>query len=144
MGFDIDGLLDLWSGEAPHRPDAEDAFRAFYTDPVTVNGTELSATDLVARAVAVQAAFDKLSREVLDVCQTGDKVAVAFRMSGTQTGPLATSAGVLKPTGLPVSLRVIDILTLSDDGRIASLWMVADELGALAAVDAVTVGTAGA
>lgn len=144
MGFDIDGLLELWSGEAAHRPDAEEAFRAFYTDPVTVNGAELAVADLVARAVAVQATFGQMSREVLDVCHTEDKVAVAFRMSGTQTGPLATSAGVLAPTGRPVSIRVIDILTLSDDGRIASLWMVADELGALAAIDAVTVGAVGA
>jgi ketosteroid isomerase-like protein len=144
MGFDIDGLLELWSGEAVHRRDAEEAFRAFYTDPVTVNGAALAVADLVARGVALQATFEQMSREVLDVCQTGDKVAVAFRMWGTQTGPLATSAGVLEPTGRPVSIRVIDILTLSDDGRITSLWMVADELGALAAVDAVTVGTAGA
>jgi hypothetical protein len=137
MAFDIDGLLDLWSGDAVHGPGAEDAFRAFYTDPVTVNGVPLGAADLVVRAKAVQAAFDGLTREVLDVCTGGDRVAVAFRMSGRQTGPLATSAGVLEPSGRPISLRVVDILRLDGDGRISSLVMVADELGALAAADAV-------
>jgi ketosteroid isomerase-like protein len=72
---------------------------------------------------------------VLDVCDAGDKVAVAFRLSGRQVGPMGTAAGVLPPTGQDIALRVIDILTLTD-GRISEITMVADELGALAAVGA--------
>lgn len=34
-------------------------------------------------------------------------------------------------------MRVIDILTVTN-GRISSIWMVADELGALVAIDAVS------
>ncbi|MFB9622650.1 ester cyclase [Nonomuraea helvata] len=52
-------------------------------------------------------------------------------------GPLATSAGPLPPTGRPLDLRIIDILTITD-GRISNVWMTADELGALNALDAVT------
>ena len=136
MDLDIDQLLALWS--EPH-PDATTAARAFarlYTDPVRVNGSPLTIPDLVARAEALHAALPDVRREVLDVCRTGDKVAVAFRLTGRQVGPLATAAGTLPATGRELGLRVIDLLTLTD-GRISSVWMVADELGALAAIDAV-------
>jgi hypothetical protein len=59
-----------------------------------------------------------------------------FRLRGRQVGPLATSAGQLAPTSRQLTLRVIDILTITD-GVVTDVWMVADELGALAAADAV-------
>ena len=129
-------LLNLWSQEPGSPDEAARAFRELYTDPVVVNGTPLTVADLVARGAALRETLTDLHREILDVCESGDKVAVAFRMSGRQTGVLATAAGPLAPTGREITLRVIDILTLTD-GRISSLWMVADEMGALAAVDAV-------
>lgn len=138
MSFDIDGLLDLWSGPLTAGPDAEAAFRGFYTDPVTVNGAELPVSALVERAVLLQRTFERLEREVLEVAEAGDTVAVAFRLSGRQVGPMATAAGSVPATGQHLSIRVLDILTLTD-GRISSLWMAADELGALSAVGAVQV-----
>jgi predicted ester cyclase len=136
MSFTIDNLLDLWSGPIVPGADAEAAFRRVYTDPVMVNGTEVPVTALVERALLLQGTFESMEREVLDVAEVGDKVAVAFRLSGRHVGPMATSAGLVPPTGKRVSMRVIDILTLTD-GRISSLWMTADELGALNAVGAV-------
>jgi ketosteroid isomerase-like protein len=136
MSFDVEGLLTLWSTPMTAGPEAADRFRELYTDEVTVNGTVLTVEDLVDRAIAVQSAFDGLEREVLDVCEAGDKVAVGFRMGGRQVGPLTTSAGTVAATGRTVQLRVIDILTLTD-GRISSITMVADELGALVGLDAV-------
>ena len=136
MAFDIEGLLALWSTEPGSDAEAAAAFGEFYTDPVVVNGTPVSLVDLVARGAALRATLTDLRREILDVCESGDKVAVAFRLTGRQTGVLATAAGPLRPTGREITLRVIDILSLTD-GRISSIWMVADELGALAAVDAV-------
>ena len=100
-----------------------------------VNETLLTAEDLVVRARALSQTFDLLRREVLDVCESDDKVAVAFRLSGRQVGPLTTAAGVLAPTGQEIALRVIDILTLTD-GRISQITMVADELAGLVAVGA--------
>jgi predicted ester cyclase len=135
MSFDVDRLLDLWSGPVSPGRDAEAAFREVYTDPVVVNGAALPVSALVERAVRLQRTFEAMEREVLDVADCGDKVAVAFRLSGRQVGPMATSAGELAPTGQRLSLRVIDVLTLTD-GRISSLWMTADELGALSAVGA--------
>ncbi|HYO35831.1 MAG TPA: nuclear transport factor 2 family protein [Geodermatophilus sp.] len=136
MAFDVDRLLRLWTDPLPEGPAAEEAFRAVYTDPVTVNGTALSAADLVARARALQGTFAGAQRQVLAVVEDGDRVAVAFRMGGRQVGPLSTSAGTLPPTGRHVELRVVDVLTLHQ-GLIDDIVMVADELGALVAVDAV-------
>ena len=130
-------MLRLWTEPLPTDSQAAaDKFRQVYTDPVTVNGTELTAGDLVARARALQGTFESPERVILDVADTGDKVAVAFRLLRRHVGPLATALGVLQSTGREVDLRIIDILTLTD-GRISNIWMVADELGALAAIDAV-------
>ena len=142
MAFDVDRLLRLWTDPLPDDSTAEAAFREVYADPVLVNGVPITATDMVARARALQGVFDGVERQVLDVVDDGGKVALAFRLRGRQVGVLATSAGPLAPTGLVVELRVIDVLTVTD-GRISDIWMVADELGALAAVDAVRLSPPG-
>ena len=137
MTFDIDAMLQLWSEPlADSDEEAAAAFRELYTDPVVVNGAELRAVDLVTRARAVQRTFDRRHTEILDVVHGEDKVAVAFRMSGVQTGPLTTALGPLPPSGERLEMRVIDILTLTD-GKVSNIWMVADELGTLVAADAV-------
>ena len=137
MAFDVERLLQLWTDSLPDDDAAAvEAFREVYTDPVRVNGTDLTAADLVVRARALQQTFEALEREVLDVVEGDGKVAVAFRMGGRQVGPLNTTVGPLAPTGQHLQLRVIDVLTLTD-GRISAITMVADELGALAAVGAV-------
>ena len=134
--FDLEGLLRLWTDPLPEDDSAEDAFRAMYADPVRVNGAMLTAADLVARARALQRTFETPEREILDAVEADGKIAVAFRLRGLQVGPLATSAGQLAPTGRQLTLRVIDILTIAD-GVVTDVWMVADELGALDAADAV-------
>lgn len=136
MSLDLDALLDLWSQPPADDSDAVEAFRRLYVDPVHINGATLSASDLVERARSLQQALDQVEREVIEVCEAGTKVAVAFRLEGRHVGPLATSAGVLPPTGQRLSLRVIDVLSISD-GKITAVTMVADELGALAAANAV-------
>ena len=138
MSFDVEAMIRLWSEPlADSDEEAASAFRQMYTDPVVVNGAEMPVADLVVRARAVQRTFDRRHTELLEVIQVDDKVAVAFRMSGTQVGPLATTLGALPPSGGRLELRVIDILTLTD-GKVSNIWMVADELGALVAADAVT------
>ena len=137
MNFDVDAMIRLWSEPlADSDAEAAAAFRQLYTDPVVVNGAELSVADLVVRARAVQRTFDRRDLELLDVVHGEDKVAVAFRMSGLHTGPLATTLGVLPPSGGRLEMRVIDILTLTG-GKVSKIWMVADELGTLVAADAV-------
>ena len=137
MAFDVERLLRLWTDPLPEDDDAaRAAFGELYTDPVTVNGAELTTADLAARARALQAVFDPLEREVLEVVEGDGRVVLAFRMGGRQVGTWTTSAGPLAPTGLDLRLRVIDVLTLTG-GRISAITMVADELGALLGVGAV-------
>jgi ketosteroid isomerase-like protein len=136
VAFDVDRLLRLWTDPLPADDVAETAFREVYADPVVVNGARLTAADLVVRARALQQVFEQPEQEVLAVVDGGRQVAVAFRLRGRQIGTLATSAGPLPPTGRDLDLRVIDVLTI-EDGRINEIRMVADELGALVAVDAV-------
>ena len=139
MPFDVQRLLRLWTDPLPADDGAAAAaFRELYSDPVTVNGTSLTAADHVARARAMQAALERPEREVLDVVEAGGSVALAFRLAGRQVGPLETPAGRVPPTGQWVDVRIIDILTLTD-GRISGIWMVADWLTALAAAGAVRV-----
>ena len=141
MAFDVERLLRLWTEPLPEDGGAAAAaFRELYTDPVTVNGTPLTAGDLVARARAMQAALERPEREVLSVVDAGASVALAFRLAGRQVGPLQTPAGQVPPTGRRVDVQIIDILTLTD-GRVSDIRMVADWLGALAAVGAVHVSS---
>ena len=121
----------LWSRPLPGDDTAALAeFGALYTDPVDVNGTSVSLTDMLARARAIQSAFSGLERVVLEQVEAPGKVVVAFRLVGTHTGPLPTALGVVPATGGPVDLRVIDVLTLTD-GRISGIVMAGDELGNL-------------
>jgi ketosteroid isomerase-like protein len=136
MAFDVEQLLRLWTDLPVDDRAAEAAFREVYADPVMINGAPVDAAALVARARVIGAAFDGLEREVLDVVDDGGKAAVAFRLRGRHVGPLNTAAGPVPGTGRILEIRVIDVLTFTD-GRISSIWMAADELGALAAADAV-------
>jgi ketosteroid isomerase-like protein len=146
MGFDIAGLLDLWSTPYADREKALAAFGAWYADPVVINGAAMSVADLADRADQVRTSLSDVRREILDVCEQpierGTKVAVAFRMGGRHTGVLGTAAGPLAATGQELTIRVIDLITV-EDGLITSLWMSADELGALAAVGAATLKVPG-
>jgi ketosteroid isomerase-like protein len=129
----VDRLLALWRDPPADDADALAAFRALYTDPVDVNGVTVSAADLLARARILHRAYSGLHNEVLDVVTAADRVVIAF---GTHTGPLPTPVGTVAPTGRPVSIRTIDVLTVVD-GRITRVIVVGDELGALVALGAV-------
>jgi hypothetical protein len=141
MPFDLERLLRLWTDPLPDDEEAAVAgFREVYSDPVTVNGTPLTAVDLVTRARVMQAALERPEREVLAVADSGGSVAVAFRLAGRQVGPLDTPAGRVPASGERIDVRVIDILTVTD-GRVSGIWMVADWLGALAPTGALQLAT---
>ena len=138
MTLDIDALLTLWSQPHTPGPEAEEAFGRLYTDPVVVNGATLRVSDLVDRAISLQETLVDVEREVLDVAESEDAVTVVFRLSGRHVGPMASAAGIVPPTGRTIELRIMDLLRLTD-GKVSAVWMNADELGALAAVDAVAI-----
>jgi predicted ester cyclase len=134
MASFMDRVMPL--SREPLGDQAEAAFRTVYADPLIVNGTRTTVADLVARAHALQTAYENLELEVLDEVQTASRVVVAFVMRGRQVGPLTTALGTVAPSGRIVETRVIDVLELTD-GLITRVWMVADELGVLRQLDAV-------
>jgi hypothetical protein len=62
---------------------------------------------------------------------------IAQLMRGRHTGPLPTPLGTVQPTGREVAVRTIDVLTIADD-RVVAVTVVADELGLLSQLDALT------
>jgi steroid delta-isomerase-like uncharacterized protein len=68
-------------------------------------------------------------QEIRMMVAEGDKVAVWMNYSGTQAGPL----GPFPATGRPVDLDFSGILRL-ENGRIAEMWVVWDNLGMLTAL----------
>ena len=136
MAIDLDGLLRLWS-DPPAGAATQAAFGRFYADPVLVNGSELTVADLVVRARDLHTAFEGLRPELLDRVETPDRLVIVFLMRGRHTGPLRTPVGTVEPTGREVAIRTIDVLTVVED-RVVAIAVVADELGLLTQIDAVT------
>ncbi|MBU2664750.1 ester cyclase [Actinoplanes bogorensis] len=116
-------LFALWLG-----PPIEADFRLVYADPVVINGTPMTVTDLVARASALHSAFTDHEFEIVDRVRAPGKLTVAFRHRARHTGVWSTPLGDLPPTGRVVSGLGIDVLTLDDDGRISAIWVLSDEL----------------
>jgi predicted ester cyclase len=129
MNSYLDRLFQVWTD-----PDGLDEMELrlaeFYTDPVRVNGSDISLSDLARRARALHAAFSELRSEVLQIVANSDSVAVAFVMHGRHTGPYETAFGTLQPTGSDVQIRTIDLLTING-GKVSTVWVNADDLGTL-------------
>jgi predicted ester cyclase len=125
----LERLFDAWTG-ADDLTHVEDRFATLYADPVRVNGTPMSLTDLGARARSLHGAFSGLRAELLQVVEDNDSVAVAFVLHGWHTGPYGTPFGIIQPTGSQVQVRTIDVLTIEDD-KISAIWVTADDLGML-------------
>ncbi len=82
-------------------------------------------------------ALDDVHPEPLRRIDAEGTIVIVFRMHGRHTGPLATPLGEIAPTGRPVEIRTIDVLTVTE-GRISEVWVVADELSMLTGLGAVT------
>jgi predicted ester cyclase len=126
----LDRLLPMWTDPVADREDAEADFRAVYADPVVVNGVEMRVGQLVQRAALLQDAFADLSMDVLDVVETADRLVLAFLMRGRHVGTFASAVGDIAPTHREIEVRTIDVLTV-EDGKITRIWVVADDLGLL-------------
>jgi predicted ester cyclase len=135
----VQELFGLWH-EADRATDLEGAFANFYTDPVIVNGVEMSTPDLVARARSLNAGFEGLTADILQVVDDGDSLGVASVLRGRHTGPYAGPLGIVEPTGIDVEIRTIDILRLTE-GKVSTVWVIADDLGLLRQLGAVSEST---
>lgn len=128
-------LFQLWD-DVPEGEAAVAAFREVYADPVRINGADVTLEQLAQRAQRTAAALAGRVTQVLSQVSTGDRVAVAFRMTGRHVGPLDTPLGQVPATGEVLVLDVIDLLLVRDD-RISEIFMTADYLGALGRAGAV-------
>jgi len=122
-------LLQAWT-DGDDLSQFEDRFAELYTDPVLLNGSNVSLAQLASRARSLHRAFSDMRADVLQVVEGVDCIAVAFRMRGMHTGPYETAFGIIEPTGTDVHIRTIDVLTITD-GKISSIWVNADDLGTL-------------
>ena len=129
MNWLLERLFDAWT-QVDDLSQLEDRFAELYTDPVRINGTDVSLADLAVRASSLHGAFSGLRAEVLQVVEDSGGIAVAHLMHGWHTGAYQTSVGILQPTGSRVQIRTIDVLTIND-GKISAIWVIADDLGML-------------
>jgi hypothetical protein len=126
--IDVQQLLDLWAVPTDQQANPLEAFGAVYADPVSINGTPTPVTDLVERARTLHQAFADHVIEVVDTVEQQDKLAIAFRHTARHVGPWTTPLGELPATGRTVTGLGIDLLTFDVTGRIAHIWVLADEL----------------
>jgi hypothetical protein len=131
MSFDFTQIMRLWSTPLPAGDAAVEAFARHYTDPVTVNGTRMSLAALADRARATQRAFAELDATLLTQVDTPTHTSIVFRMRGRHVGPLQTPLGEVAPTGKVAERQIIDVLGIQG-GLIHEVWVVSDDLGALA------------
>jgi hypothetical protein len=133
----IDRLAAVWTRVPTGDTRDEAAFREVYTDPVILNGSDAAISELVERYRMLHGSFADLGIEVVDRHQLPGTLAVVLRQRGRHVGPLPTALGTVAPTGRTFDVLGIDVLTVRDE-RISRIWVVADELGRLAQLHAVT------
>jgi hypothetical protein len=124
----IDRLAAVWTQVQTGDARDEAAFREVYTDPVILNGSGATISELVERYRTLHASFTDLDIEVLDRTELPGTLAVVLRQRGRHVGPLPTALGTVEPTGRTFDVMGIDVLTVRDE-RIGRIWVVADELG---------------
>lgn len=124
----IGRLVRLWTEPVAASAEALAAFREAYTDPVSINGVDVSVAALVERARGLQRAFVDLRLEMIEEIEAPGRVVIVFWQRGRHVGPLETPLGEISPTGRDVAVRVIDVLSITD-GRISAIQVVPDNLG---------------
>ncbi|GAA1802979.1 hypothetical protein GCM10009682_26030 [Luedemannella flava] len=132
----VERLLACWEDPIGDRVDPEADFRAVYHDPVTINGVATPVADLVRRARAIQTALEGRRTRIVHRIETGDVIVLGFYLTGRHVGPFPTALGKVPATGVEISVRATDILTVVD-GRVADIWVISDDLGVLTEMDAV-------
>src|SRR4051794_3424234 len=96
----VEHLFGLWTSPLAEDPAAGVAeFGKLYTDPVRINGADISLADIAERARSMHRAFDDLRIVVVDQVEAGDKLVLAFRQTGRHIGPLSTMLGEVPATG---------------------------------------------
>ena len=132
----VDRLARLWTEPLGTSAEAVAAFGETYTDPVSVNGADVSVAALVERARASQRAFADLRIDLIEQVEAPGRLVIVFWQRGRHVGPLETPLGEISPTGREVEVRVIDVLSITN-GRISAIQVIPDNLGLVMQLGAV-------
>jgi hypothetical protein len=132
----VDRLARLWTEPLGTSAEALRAFRETYTDPVSINGVDVSVAALVERARGFQRAFADLRIDLIEQVEAPGRLVIVFWQRGRHVGPLESPLGEISPTGREVEVRVIDVLSITE-GRISAIQVVPDNLGLVMQLDAV-------
>lgn len=87
------------------------------------DGKTLSREEFKGRLLASRTPFPDLRFEIAETVTEGDRVAIAWRMLGTHTGPMGPWAA----TGRPIAIQGMTVYYFRD-GRIAGHRQVVDRL----------------
>jgi steroid delta-isomerase-like uncharacterized protein len=87
--------------------------------------------EVVAALRPFREAFPDIRHQILDVVESGNKIAVELTVTGIHTGTFRTPQGDVPPTGRTIVWEAVDIVTLRD-GKIASWHTYFDQLAFLA------------
>jgi glyoxylase-like metal-dependent hydrolase (beta-lactamase superfamily II)/ketosteroid isomerase-like protein len=104
--FEAIGAHDAEAAAALWAPDGCDALRG---QPILQGPEEVR--EFIASLIG---ALPDLQVEILSTTTEGDRCALQWRFSGTFAGPGAGSFGALQPTGDPITLEGVDLLTVRD------------------------------
>jgi steroid delta-isomerase-like uncharacterized protein len=111
----VEPYFQAWNAHDPKAVAAAFAEGGTYTDPA-VTGPPLTGTAVAEHARALLAAFPDLSFEILGGrAAGGGQVITQWLMHGTNTGTWSGQP----PTGRPVTVRGVDVFTVTD-GKITS------------------------
>ena len=81
-------------------------------------------------------AFPDLRMDPQDIIESGDKIAVRVRVTGTHEGEFMGMA----PTGRSIDIQIIDIVRFGDDGRGREHWGATDALAMMQQLGALPEG----
>jgi len=97
---------------------------------VNSNGTEFHGRDeFVTRITRFVVPFPDVKITDLDTVVDGNKAAIRFVITGTQTGDLSTPTGVLHPTDRKIKVVGIEYFTFDEEGKLIDLLTVEDLAG---------------
>jgi ketosteroid isomerase-like protein len=98
-------------------------FVSFFADDGYVRDiptdTEFRGQDIALVAGGMATAFPDIHREIFEMYAMDGVVVVELAIRGTQSGPLATPAGTLPPTGNKIDVPCSDVFRIKD-GKVVS------------------------
>jgi len=112
----------------------------FCADGYTAHLASLPPMDLAGHrgfAAAFYSAFPDLEHRISEVIAEGDRVAVRFQLTGTNTEPFMGNPA----TGRPIKVDALALMTIAS-GRVTELHGQFDQLGVLQQIGAVPEGAA--